>query len=541
MTEENKTNKNFSIKFRQWFNNFFSQTTTKVYGIAFIINICIFTFFKNFTIFPIFNSTLKMGLVNIIISFIFCLASFVCAYINIKNKKRYKNFYFLTIGLISIFPFIFASNLNDINIFAITTLVISFLVSFSVYISSLILAILVDLIKNKENTVKFIKTNKNKFFIIVLVCFIIFCSSFIINKINNKDKLPFMDYGKWEVIDEHFYKDINEFHTHVLKNGNVLIIGKGKFYSSDSNINVWGYIFDEKSEKIIETIPLFSEKCTHLYSLSMKNGDVFIVTKRPKEKGEYKISCYLLDSNTYKVKFLKSIDKCDSIVLIDNNNVLILPSIVYNPYTKTTLPVAFDKKVNQNISFTDTNIFYFPNGDLLTGTYIYKTNENRIEVNNKIYRFNDLFVPIDSNSYLALLTTSEYTIGNLFDVVEEKEIHVKNKINRVWRISSSYKPIAVPLNDGKALLLGINLKSTKGEQGANRRKSIKKNNSSKKNTAYIYDKKQNMFFETKPPFYKIADKNNCSFVTLQKGYFHFVGGEDNNKKIQIYKKMVNKN
>ena len=273
----------------------------------------------------------------------------------------------------------------------------------------------------------------------------------------------------------------------------------------------------------------------------MKNGDVFIVTKRPKEKGEYKISCYLLDSNTYKVKFLKSIDKCDSIVLIDNNNVLILPSIVYNPYTKTTLPVAFDKKVNQNISFTDTNIFYFPNGDLLTGTYIYKTNENRIEVNNKIYRFNDLFVPIDSNSYLALLTTSEYTIGNLFDVVEEKEIHVKNKINRVWRISSSYKPIAVPLNDGKALLLGINLKSTKGEQGANRRKSIKKNNSSKKNTAYIYDKKQNMFFETKPPFYKIADKNNCSFVTLQNGNILFVGGEDNNKKIQIYKKMVNKN
>jgi len=391
--------------------------------------------------------------------------------------------------------------------------------------------------ENKEiETDKEKKHSKCRIFASYLCIFLLFISIFFCactnqeeNKILQSEKI---DTGEWIVVDDKMSKTRYPATANLLPDGNVLIMG-GEDDSADT-----ADIFDPKQMKIVKTIQLDDKRYSGYSAITLQNGNVYVFggylfdTMPPNITNSAKI----FDAKKYEFYNVRGMNyktlSAAKGILLENGNVLILHGVsnykkdgnfnyqVYNPqkdeyyYTKN-IPYA-----------TWAKSYYMPlnNNEILVfsgSSYVYDFIKNEFEKTNIQMPEGYFLVPLDKNSYLNLEPNNEYTYGYVYNIKENKQIPVRNHINRTVRAGN--QPIFVTLKNGNVLIMGINVVKMRQET-----------NAVKKYSSFLYDREKNMFFQIPNPPYPMSSPG---IVMLQNGDILFAGGrsDKNGNKIQIYR------
>ena len=351
-----------------------------------------------------------------------------------------------------------------------------------------------------------------------------------------------LDKGQWIVVEDELSDPIGSPFLHLLPDGNVLILGE-----SNTIVNTVD-IFDTTLMKIIKRIPLKNNKCHGYNSTSLKNGNVFVSGGRAclldSNKRVYfnmLQTAEVFDSKIYEFKDVKNLDLPEhyaNSILLNNGHVLLIPPIegkldthlIYNPEKNEYY------RANSNIKPHGTKFFRLANGDVIifnysnfhqinkmdkTNNFIYKIKENKFETYEYLPVYKTM-IQLDKECYLTLGFTSENSKGAIYNIKTKKLIPVKNRINRTRK--AIIDPHLTLLKNGNVLILGVNSISTKRKDRINAKPS-----------AYIYDKKRNIFYEIPAIPYLLGSTNS---IMLKNGNILVAGGLrrlDGSRKLFVYK------
>ena len=368
---------------------------------------------------------------------------------------------------------------------------------------------------------------------------------------NDTKKNDEVDKGKWIVVEDVMDKPRVPATANLLPDGNVLIMG-GQDNSADT-----AEIFNPNQMKIIKSISLNDKRYYDYLSISLKNGDVLIAGGYifPNNMAQHTNSVKLFDSKKYIFKNLKPMENNNEIgILLKNNNILFLNNIinqgakdrdkmrfeVYNPQTDSYYKT---QNMISRIKVSRKEIFILENGDVLFGCYGAFPNERdkphgavcRYSIEeNKFNEYYDLpleqlFIQLDSENYLTIKPEETSSSGYVYNIKTKKRTPVSNKIPKTWR--AGIIPQFILLDNGNVLILGIIL-----ENNSTKYEITRKNRSTAKYSAYIYDRKGNNFYEVQPPPYPVYD---AGIVKLKNGDILVAGGKIKynkfSNKIQIFK------
>lgn len=347
-----------------------------------------------------------------------------------------------------------------------------------------------------------------------------------------------LDKGQWIVVEDELSDPIGRPFLHLLPDGNVLILGE-----SNTIVNTVD-IFDTTLMKIIKRIPLKNNKCHGYNSTSLKNGNVFVSGGRAclldSNKRVYfdlLHTAEVFDSKIYEFKDVKNLDLPEhyaNSILLDNGHVLLIPPyekrvdthLIYNPKKNEYY------RANSNIKPHGTKFFRLENGDVIifnysnfnqmnkTNNFIYKIKENKFETYEYLPVYKTM-IQLDKECYLTLGFTSENSKGAIYNIKTKKLIPVKNRINRTRK--AIIDPHITLLKNGNVLILGVNSISTKRKDRINAKPS-----------AYIYDKKRNIFYEIPTIPYLLGSTNS---IMLKNGNILVAGGLrrlDGSRKLFVY-------
>lgn len=356
------------------------------------------------------------------------------------------------------------------------------------------------------------------------------------------------DKGRWIVVEDEMSKPRSSATANLLPDGNVLIMG-----GIDKDLDT-ADIFNPNEMKIIRTIFLDDKRFFNYSATTINNGSVFVAGGwSPSKINE---TTKIFDSKTYSFKNTKSMKQKISppiAYLLPNNNILILNNIIkqggedrektrfeiYNPdkdeYYETKNMTHRMVIGTKHMILENGNILFhcystFPNRREKTkgSACLYDWQANKFEVAEDFPK-GELFIQLDSESYLTITPALEHTEGYIYNIKTKEKIQVKNKINRTWRPGIS--PQLVLLENGNVLILGLILKNRSDEyelEGRNKKTS--------KYSAYIYNRKDNKFYEVTPPPYDVYD---AAIIKLRNGDILMAGGKlkfgKYSNKIQIYK------
>lgn len=401
---------------------------------------------------------------------------------------------------------------------------------------------------NENNEKKGNNRFRKKFFTYIFSLFFILFFSIICGGCENLNS-DLSDKGKWVVVEDEMSKPRSFATANLLPDGNVLIMGGGV----DNNLDT-ADIFDPNKMKIIKTIQLDDKRFFNYSATTLNNGNVFVAGGwSPSKINE---TTKIFDNKTYLFRDTKSMKQKISppiSYLLPNNNILILNNNIkqggvdrekikfeiYNPekneyYETKNMPhrMVIDKK---HIILDNGNILFhcylaFPNKKEKTkgSTCLYDWTSNKFEIADD-FPTEDLFIQLDSKTYLAISPKIQCAEGYTYNVKTKEKIPIKNKINRTWR--PGIRPQMILLENGNVLILGIILKNNSDKyelSGKNRKTS--------KYSAYIYDRKNNKFYEIEPPPYDVYD---AGLIKLKNGDILIAGGKLKygkvSNKIQIYR------
>jgi len=372
-------------------------------------------------------------------------------------------------------------------------------------------------------------------------------------KLNNESV---QDKGKWIVVDDEMSKRRNFATANLLPDGNVLIMG-GEDKSADT-----ADIFDPNQMKIVKTIPLDDKRYFGYSATTLKNGDVFVAGGYivPEKRIPHLTNATMLfDYKKYLFRETEPMKEPPSDIqtfLLENGHVLIL----HNPRNHLLEEIKKREYIKFQVYDPIKNEYYetkntihrlmvgqqhmiLDNGDVLFkcfyrlpgktdkglgSTCLYNWKENNFEVADEIPH-EQLFIQLDSENYLTMTPELEHTEGYTYNIKTKEKIPVNNKINRTWR--PGIRPQMVLLENGDVLILAIPLKN-----GSDEYELTGKNRKTAKYSAYIYDRKNNIFYEIPAPPYPVYD---AGIVKLKNGDILLAGGKVNyhtiSNKIQIFK------
>ena len=366
------------------------------------------------------------------------------------------------------------------------------------------------------------------------------------------------DKGKWIVAPVEMSKKRSFATANLLPDGNVLIMG-GEDNSADT-----ADIFDPNQMKIVKTIKLSDKRYFGYSATTLKNGDVFVAGGYivPEKRVPFITNTTMLfDYKKYLFKETEPMKEHPSDIktfLLENGHVLILHNPhnhlleeikkrehikfqVYDPIkneyyeTKNTIHrIGVGKQHmildNSDILFNCFGKFKHNEDEKSLAMCLYNYKENKFEPYEDI-PYEILFIQLDGENYLTIKPELTYSTGYTYNIKTKKTIPVKNSINRTWRGSTFSRPVSVLLKNGNVLILGILAKN-----------KSKKYINQDKYSAYIYDRKRNLFYEVQAPYYPVY---GAGIVTLQNGDIMLAGGgyktrpkqigSISSNKIQIFK------
>ena len=288
----------------------------------------------------------------------------------------------------------------------------------------------------------------------IYILFVFLLIFFNTNKVYSFDTI---DKGKWIVLDQEMFQPRTWASCRLLPDGNVFIMGSTRFAE----------IFDTKEQKIIKKIPVDYLRYDNYNSVSLQNGDVYVVGgERQKESVYTKPAAAKFNAKTYKFEDAACPSYnfiYDNLILLDNGHVLMIPSYIQ---TKDTHQIYNpDKNIyytaeNNNLIPVGRFLFKFKNGDVLFAhiknrRYIYKYADNKVENYPVIVPFEHISIQIDEDNYLNIIPKSSHSEGYLYNVKTNVKTPVKNKINRTWYVNNPYPPQTILLDNGNVLILGI--------------------------------------------------------------------------------------
>ena len=397
--------------------------------------------------------------------------------------------------------------------------------------------------------------NKGKFLDKVIIALVIIsCISIIIriirpeiiininNKINSfipdnySNKNDKFDKGEWIVVEDEMSKPRSPATANLLPDGNVLIMG-GEDRSADT-----ADIYSPEQNKIIKTIQLDDKRLFGYSATNLDDGQVLIaggfvyeedVRYLPKQTNTAK----LFDSKTYEFKNIKPMPETTSghlAVSLKNKNVLILTrgglphkDIVYNSESQDWSYTENEREGNVYYTFSKENGDIIVKG-AINEQHLYIINENQYKII-PYQEFGSINIQLNNSEYLSISLEKTYSEGFIYNFITNEKIPVKNKIPRTWR--PGIFPQAVLLENGNVLILGISLKNSSDEyylKGYAKRTA--------KYSAYIYDRKENKFYEVPAPPYPVY---KAGIVKLKNGDILVAGGlikyNQFSNKIQIFK------
>ena len=395
--------------------------------------------------------------------------------------------------------------------------------------------------------------------LLTLLTILFFCMLFSelnINKIFNIKKYedtPKVEEGEWETIDNTGIIPREFPAAHLLPDGNILIVGGSSetfrnwpmyIGNQSGEIPDIAEIYNPTTKKVIKIIPLPDKRYSHFSSISLKNGDVFISggTDYNYMPPNFHNTAKIFDAKKYIFKDVKPMaykTANHNSILLDNGHILILRCISnfkkkdnsnYQIYDPNKNNYYYTKNI-PHAAWVNTNWMKLNNGNILIfsgRSYIYDVKKNTFEKTTQNFPIGvgDTFVSISDNEYLSLDYKGTYTTGFVFKIKEQQKIPVDNKIDRVWNYPHE-KPILVPLKNGNVLILGI-------DEYKKKKKKIRHY----KNTAYIYNREKNIFYEIYPPRYSFDFKP--AVIQLKNGDIMFIGGDAGRNSIQVYKYKQNK-
>lgn len=349
-----------------------------------------------------------------------------------------------------------------------------------------------------------------------------------------------LNKGKWILLDDEMSNSRATSFLHMLPDNNVLILGDGIELANYADV------FDPNENKITSRILLNDHKCGGYNSTSLANGDVLIFGGRAclfdinkKLYFQNLLTTDFFDGKTYKfskVAQLKEHKLWNNSLLLNNGHILLLPSIekkvdthlIYNPEKNEYY------KANSNIKPYGNKFFKLENGDVIifnpanfnhiknTNNFIYKLKENKFETYDYL-PVERTIIQLDNENYLTIGFTPKETIGAVYNIKTKKLIFVKNQINKT-RKPTIIDPTLTLLKNGNVLILGINSKDYNQDY-----KKIDED------SAYIYDRQKNIFYEISSIPYPL---HSSSSIMLNDGSILFAGGLIKGKssnKLYIYK------
>ena len=366
------------------------------------------------------------------------------------------------------------------------------------------------------------------------------------------------DKGKWIVAPVEMSKKRSFATANLLPDGNVLIMG-GEDNSADT-----ADIFDPNQMKIVKTIKLSDKRYFGYSAATLKNGDVFVAGGYivPEKRVPFITNTTMLfDYKKYLFKETEPMKEHPSDIktfLLENGHVLIL----HNPHNHLLEEIKKREHIKFQVYDPIKNEYYetkntihrigvgkqhmiLDNGDILFNCFgKFKHNEDEKSLAMCLYNYKEnkfepyedipyeiLFIQLDGENYLTIKPELTYSTGYTYNIKTKKTIPVKNSINRTWRGSTFSRPVSVLLKNGNVLILGILAKN-----------KSKKYINQDKYSAYIYDRKRNLFYEAQAPYYPVY---GAGIVTLQNGDIMLAGGgyktrpkqigSISSNKIQIFK------
>ncbi len=398
---------------------------------------------------------------------------------------------------------------------------------------------------NEEQNVELksdLKSERKTLFDKIIIFFVILCCIVVLVKFLNISFFKTiegyreneLDKGQWIVAEDEMDKPRSPATANLLPDGNVLIMG-GENWSVDT-----AEIFDPNQMKIIKSIPLDDKRFCCYAATTLKNGDVFISGGLLYDSNRKKFppstnTTKIFNSKTYTFKDALPMDHPmtgQKHILLQNGHVLIFP-----PYpTKIDIHQIYNPEKNEyykgngDIPNGSSKFhFNFDNGDAIVfkfKQYLYKIKENKFEEYEKIPT-EQLKIQLNSESYLCIRPEENYSTGYVYNIKTKEKTPVKNSINKTWRTQF---PNIILLENGNVLILGVYAKTRK-----------LKDKKYDKYSAYIYDRKRNIFYEIPAPTYPVF---NAGIVKLQNGDILVAGGyykekskrrASHSNKIQIYR------
>jgi len=369
---------------------------------------------------------------------------------------------------------------------------------------------------------------------------------------NMKPAAEKIDTGEWIVSEDVMDKPRDPATANLLPDGNVLIMG-GENNSADT-----AEIFDPIKMKIIKSISLNDKRYYKYISVSLPDGDVFIAGGYlyPDNNLHPTNTAKKFNSRKYIFENIKSMKHYNDIGIDLKNGQVLLMNNIINPgaagrenmrfqvYDSNTNSYFDVKNMIHKTNVTDKNFMTLENGNILFTCYgsypnskdksflaacIYDVKENRFKKYEELIPTEQLFIPLDTGSYLSIKPELTYSSGFVYNLNTKQKIPVNNNIPRTWR--AGIYPQTILLDNGNVLILGINLVNSSTEYETSR-----KNRRTAKYSAYIYDRKKNIFYEVQAPPYPVY---NAGIVKLKNGDVLIAGGRIKyNKisdKIQIFK------